>query len=171
MRTLFLGLLAVVLPFSGEPLAQTPVVTGALMTWYGNYAPGETKLVKDPTSTAGVRRISSGILPPSTNTDRVPVDPNARFGFGYKLIGSPTSGLVSLRYVTKVPAPGVIDAKTGQRLTVLENTYRDLALDRKDLFCGEFLGDYKEPPRGIWSLQVWYGDRMLLEKSFNVGNP
>ena len=170
MRTFSLVLLAVMLPFGGETLAQTPVVTGALITWYGSYAPAETKLVKDPASTAGVRRISSGILPPSTNTDRIPFAPDARFGFGYKLIGSPANGSVSLRYVSKVPAPGVRDAKTGQRMTVVENTYRDLALDRTDLFCGEFLGDYKEPPRGIWSLQVWYGDRMLLEKSFTVGN-
>jgi Domain of unknown function (DUF3859) len=171
MRTLFLGLLVTLLQFGHETLAQSPAITGARITWYGNYAPGATQLVKDPTSTAGERRVSSGILPPSTNTDRIRFDPDTRFGFGYELIGSRTNGPVSLKYVTRVPAPGVLDAKTGQRITVLENTYRNLALDRKDLFCGEFLGDYKEPPRGIWILQVWYGDRMLLEKSFTVGNP
>src|SRR5579863_10117171 len=113
MRTVFFGLLAAMLLFGGETAAQTTVVTGAQITWYGSYAPAKTRLVKDPASTAGVRRISSGILPPSTNTDRIPFAPNARFGFGYRLIGSPTNGSVSLRYVTKVPAPVIRDAKTG----------------------------------------------------------
>jgi Domain of unknown function (DUF3859) len=170
MRTFFLGLVTSLLLYNHQILAQTTVLTGARMTWYGSYAPAETKLVKDPSSTAGTRRVSSGISPPSTNTDRIPFLSNSRFGFGYQLIGSPPNGEVDLKYVTKVPAPGVVDPDTGRRKMVLQSTYPRLALSRKDLFCGEYLGDYKDPPAGVWTLQVWHGDRMLLEKSFTVGN-
>jgi hypothetical protein len=170
MRTLLLGLSTSLLLFTQQVSAQTPVVTGARMTWYGNYAAGKTTVVKDPASVTGTKVISSAISPPSTNTDRIPLVSDGRFGFGYELIGGPANAQVALKYITKFPPPGVRDAATGQLKLVKQNTYRDLAIGRKDLFCGEYLGEFKDPPAGTWTLQVWYGDRMLLEKSFAVGN-
>jgi len=171
MRRLLLGLSASLLLFNQPISAQTAVVSGARMTWYGNYAAGKTKVVKDPASVTGTKVISSAISPPSTNTDRIPLVSDARFGFGYELIGSPADALVALKYITRFPPPGVRDAATGRLKRVKENTYRDLAVGRKDLFCGEYFGEFKDPPAGTWTLQVWYGDRMLLEKSFAVGKP
>jgi hypothetical protein len=90
---------------------------------------------------------------------------------GYELIGGPANALVALKYVTKFPPPGIPDASTGQLKLVKQNTYAGLGIGRKDLFCGEYFGEYKNPPAGTWTLQVWYDDRMLLEKSFTVGKP
>jgi hypothetical protein len=171
MRTFLLGLLAALLLFNHQTLAQTAVVTGARMTWYGIYTVGKTTIVKDPTSATGTKAISSGISPPSTNVDRIPLNADTHFGFGYELIGGPANALVALKYVTKFPPPGILDASTGQLKLVKQNTYAGLGIGRKDLFCGEYFGEYKNPPAGTWTLQVWYDDRMLLEKSFTVGKP
>jgi hypothetical protein len=171
MRAFLLGLLASLFLFNHQSLAKTAVVTGARMTWYGNYTVGKTTIVKDPTSVTGTKSVSSGISPPSSNVDRIPLKADTRFGFGYELIGGPANELVALKYVTKFPPPGIHDASTGQLKLIKQNTYSGLGVGQKDLFCGEYFGEYKNPPAGMWTLQVWYGERMLLEKSFTVENP
>ncbi len=170
MRTFLLGLVASLLLFNHQTLAQTAAVTGARMVWYGKYTVGKTTVVKDPSSVTGTKTVSSGISPPSTNIDRIRLNAETRFGFGYELIGGPANELIALKYVTKFPPPGIPDASTGQLKLVKQNTYSGLGIGRKDLFCGEYFGEYKNPPAGTWTLQVWYGDRMLLEKSFTVAN-
>ena len=44
--------------------------------------------------------------------------------------------------------------------------YPGLALNQTDLFAGYVLG--QNDTVGTYIVQVWYGDRMLLEKIFKV---
>ena len=167
MRALVWGLFAFLIA-GHQCFAQEAAVTGVRITWYGSYNPAQTVLLQDPSLTTGKRRISSGIVPPARNTDQIPFHRDVRFGFGFELLGDQPNALVNLRYVTKVPAPGIVDPKTRRRKTLIEEIYPNLALSQKDLFCGEYLGDYKDPPAGLWTLQVWDDDRLLAEKSFTL---
>jgi hypothetical protein len=167
MRALVWGLFAFLI-VAPQCFAQEMAVTGVRITWYGNYDSGQTVLLQDSGSTTGKRRVSSGIIPPASNSDQILFRRDVRFGFGFELLGDQPNALLNLRYVTKVPAPGIFDLKTRRRKTLIEETYPNLAISQKDLFCGEYLGDYRDPPAGLWTLQVWEDDRLLAEKSFTL---
>jgi hypothetical protein len=146
--------------------AQT--VTGAQMTWYGNYTVERVTEQKDSGSATGTKNVIGGIVAPAADSDVIRAVPGTRFGFGYRLIGPSSDAVATVRHVYKMPPPGIADA-TGQRKVADESTYPDLGLDRKDLFIGRYIaGDF---PTGTWTLQLWYRDRMLAEKSFTVVAP
>lgn len=84
-----------------------------------------------------------------------------RFGFRYSLIGSPQGVEVPVLIVTIFPAPGLHNPKTGQVF------HRDEYLSTK-LLGGISYTDYgfDEPWElvpGLWTFQVWYQNRMLVE--------
>lgn len=145
MRRCFWLLLCLVL-MTGKVFAQQ--VTGAEITWYGVYTAASDERTSEKT-------ISRGITPPDTDNDRIPMVSGTRFGYGYKLTGSPGSAQVTLKYIIKVPSEND------------EVTYwPGLAINRTDLFIGYIFDS--SSPTGMYILQVWYGTRLLAEKSFNV---
>jgi hypothetical protein len=163
----FLATLSISLLLWGHAsFAQT--VTGAKMTWYGNYTAGEVSSQKDSGSVTGTKNFVSGITPPSTSTDQIRAVLGTRFGFGYELIGAPSSASVIIRHVYKIPPPGIRDAATGQ-LKLDDEARFDLQIGQKALFIGRVIG--YNFPTGRWTYQIWYADRMLLEKSFTVVAP
>lgn len=131
--------------------AQGASVTGATMTWYGVYTAATT------TSVSSTKAIDTGVKPPATNSDRVNLVANdsVLFGYGYRLIGSPPTALVSMTYRTIFPDG-----------THQDNVYERLAINRKDLFIGERLGSGNDT--GKYTLQLWHNGGMLLEKTFTV---
>ena len=164
MRRFVLGLLAVLLLSVDGAAAQT--VTGAQLTWYGIYTVGKTVQEKDSGSVTGFKNVSSGISAPSTNTDRISFVDGVRFGFGFELIGTPPNAQVTLKYISKFPPPGRPDAATGKLKIAEETSYSGLAINRKDLFIGRVIGD--DSLEGTYTMQVWYIDRLLVEKSFTL---
>ena len=167
MRAFLLNLLLSCLLLSGPSFAQT--IFGARVTWYGIYTVAQARQDKEPASASGTKNFVTGITPPSTSSDIVRAVPGTRFGFGYQLAGQPANARITVRYVYRFPPPGVADAATGALKLMDETTYPDLDIDRKDLFIGRLLvGKF---PTGTWTLQVWYGDRMLVEKVFQVVAP
>src|SRR5689334_17764709 len=97
---------------TGEMLAQTPVVTAARITWFGIVTAEKEEITKSSRSSTGDIRTVRGIVPPSTNTDTIPLADNVNFGFGYELIGHPASATATLKYVYIWPAPGIpVDGK------------------------------------------------------------
>jgi hypothetical protein len=171
MRALLFGLLTGLLAFNHESAPQKIVVTGARMTWFGTFTFAKETEVDEPSAATGKKDILSGIMPPAVNSDRVAFVAGTWFGFGYELIGQPSNGLVTLRYVTKIPPPGLPDVATGELKRVSESKWPDLAIGRTDLFRATSLGNLEGVPTGTWTLQVWYGERMLLEKSFILSVP
>jgi hypothetical protein len=143
------GTFAAIVP---RPLwAQGASVTGATMTWYGVYTAAST------TSVSSTKAIDTGLTPPATNSDRVPLPANGSvlFGYGYTLIGSPPTALVAFTYRTIFPDGHYQD-----------NIYDRLAINRQDLFIGQRINS--DSATGTYSLQLWHSGGMLLEKSFIV---
>ena len=164
MRAGLAGLLAVPLLLA-PAAAQT--ISDVRVTWYGAFTVGKARKVTEPGGN-GVEVQTSAVHPPMVNSERVAFAPDTNFGFGYALIGQPMDARIRLRYVIKLPPPGAIDARTGQTKLTDEGTYPNLRIGRGDLFLGESLAQFRDPPAGTWTMQLWYEDRMLLEKSFTL---
>jgi Domain of unknown function (DUF3859) len=150
--------------------AEAQTVNGANITWYGNYTPGKIKSVPDERTPGGTKDIVTGLTPPTKSTDQIAAVAPSYFGFGYVLVGSPASSLITVRHVRKIPPPGFLNEKTGQPQMVVETTVQT-TIGRKDLFIGQAITDADSLPKGPWTFQVWYGDKLLAEKSFAVALP
>jgi hypothetical protein len=158
MRTLSFRLLILLsflflLPMNHQSWAQNPTVTGAQMTWYGIYT-ATSIIAVDPT-----KDTSTGISPPASNSDHIVLTAaGGLFGYGYTLSGSPSTATVSLTYKTIFPNG-----------SVETNVYDGLPIGSENLWIGTNFRS--TDPTGTWTLQLWYGQKMLLEKSFTVVNP
>lgn len=168
MHKLVAILFATALLWSGAATAQT--VNGANISWYGNYTPGKIQSVPDAHTPGGTKDIVTGLTPPSSNADQINAVAPSYFGFGYVLVGSPASSLITVRHVRKIPPPGFLNEKTGQAQMVVETTVQT-TIGRKDLFIGQAITDAESLPKGQWTFQVWYGNKLLAEKSFAVALP
>ena len=167
MRARLVALLISLALLGHDASAQTVVINGARMTWYGAFTVSKGRKVTEPGGKSGQVQ-STAVRPPMVNSEQIPFAPDAKFGFGYVLNGQPTEARVKLRYVIKIPPPGAVDAATGQNKLIDEGSYPDLRIGRGDLFLGESLAQFKDPPAGPWTVQLWYEDRLLLEKTFTV---
>jgi Domain of unknown function (DUF3859) len=160
----FVSILIATLALCGQASAQQ--VTGATITWYGNFIAARTKYVPDETVPTGERGTQSDVTAPAANADRITATEGSTFGFGYCLVGSPTDAVVTVRHVYKIPPPGIADRKTGKMVLTFGPTIQR-RLNRYYLI-GHGLSQMSTFPIGVWTLQVWYGDRLLAEKAFNV---
>jgi hypothetical protein len=169
---LALGFAALFLALFGQAaaLAQEGSIAEARVTWYGVYGARDDSAVKDETALLGERTVSTGIEPPTTNSDRIPAILHTRFGFGFTLSGEPVGRLVRLRWVRNFPPPGLINSQTGERHLREESEIVVRAAD-KDLFVGYLFDANEELAPGPWSFELWQGDRELLEQSFIVYRP
>jgi hypothetical protein len=159
-----LALLILLAAFDHAAMAQAPVITGVRVTWYGAFTVGRAKREREPNNALSVQ--GSKVKPPIVNSEQVALTPDAMFGFGYELAGEPADARIKLRYVIKIPAPGAVDKASGQTKLTDAGDLPNLRLGRGDLFIGESLADFRDPPAGTWTIQLWYGERMLAEKSF-----
>jgi hypothetical protein len=88
------------------------------------------------------------------------------FGIEYRLLGEPKGAKVPLRSVTIFPAGGLRSPKTGQ--TFDRNEYIEDKEIGALLLKGYTLDDDWEVVPGTWTFQVWFGDKLLAEKSFTL---
>ncbi len=104
-----------------------------------------------------------------SDESRVPAQLGVRFGFQYRLIGSPQGREARLRGVWRIPDPGITNPVNG-------NTYRESARDFTALIGDTQIHGYGfdqpwEIVEGEWILEVWHNERLLASRSFMVGKP
>ncbi|MBX3501698.1 MAG: DUF3859 domain-containing protein [Alphaproteobacteria bacterium] len=100
---------------------------------------------------------------------RVPAQIGIRFGFQYRLIGSPPGREVALRGVWQIPAPGITNPVNG-------NTYRESARDFTARIGDTQIHGYGfdqpwEIVAGNWVLEIWHEKRLLASRTFLVEAP
>jgi hypothetical protein len=135
--------------------------------WYGVYEPGEVEIVEDTNNPGFKRQIQSNIKPPRTSSARVPLVSGSRFGIGYDLRGPRKGDVIALRHVRLLPPPG-LRGPDGKVRTSL-STDNNLAVGAEGLFIGWTFGT--GDPAGTWTMQVFEGNRLLLERKFEVFRP
>jgi len=166
LRSMMLCLLTSLLLFD-QAAAQQPDVTGAKIIWYGTFQVVRTVKSQAADSNSAARDIKEvQIAPPKINSDQIKIIPSTNFGFGYTLIGAPESAIVTVKHVRKVPAPGIRD-RAGQR-SFSAATEISARINSTDLFVGGQINDIPNFPPGVWTLQVWFKDKLLVEKDFTL---
>lgn len=88
------------------------------------------------------------------------------FGFEYVLVGAPNDAAVPIRMVTRFPGQGVHNPETGV------TTYEHETLVRRTIgqihFRSYTLENDWEVVPGVWTFELWHGDRKLVDRSFTL---
>jgi Domain of unknown function (DUF3859) len=129
----------------------------------------ETLKQVENSSTALGRTHTVGNIKNVESTTTVPARLGVRFGFRYKLIGSPNGVQVPIKIVTKFPAEGL------RNPTKRETTYSDNEVDNLNI-GGESYREYQleenwEVVPGKWSFELWYNDKKMAEQTFTLIKP
>ena len=100
---------------------------------------------------------------PPADTARVGIG----FGVRFRSSGEPRGAQATLRSVWKIPAPGLHNPNN-------DNTYRESVVDFTTAigsvhWRGYGLDQPWEVVPGTWTIEIWQGDRKLLEHSFTIG--
>ena len=93
----------------------------------------------------------------------------ARFGFRYRVFGTPPGVYAPLRMVWKFPPPGIVGNDPAhpvqQEIVQFDATSNDNYVFTMSL---ESVSDLVP---GIWTLEIWSGDKKLTEQDFEVVAP
>jgi hypothetical protein len=170
--------------------AQTQVQTidSIQITEYGIYTTEGAASNNAPgTATGRVDEVSNIKLVQSTTT--VPARPGVEFGFRYKINGQalpppppaddtilgiklarkppppPVPG-INLKYVTHIPKPGMRNPETGN--VTLTNIFYQEHKAGEELYRLYRLTEKWEVVPGVWTLEIWDGERKLLSQDFLV---
>ncbi len=88
------------------------------------------------------------------------------FGVRFRSFGARDGERAMLRSVWKIPAPGNVDPATGK---VFGESIAEFATTiGTSHFRGYSFAEPWEVVPGTWTLEIWQGDRKLLEKSFEI---
>ena len=102
---------------------------------------------------------------------RVAGNGNARVGLGFgarfRSSGEPRGARATLRSVWKIPEPGIHNPTNN-------NTFRQSVVDFTTAIGSVHWRGYGfdqpwEVVPGTWTIEIWQGDRKLLEHSFTIG--
>ena len=104
-----------------------------------------------------------------SDSARVPAQLGIRFGFQYRLIGSPPGREARLRGVWRKPEPGITNPVNG-------NTYRESVRDFSASIGDTQIHGYGfdqpwEIVEGEWILEIWHNERLLASRTFVVKAP
>jgi hypothetical protein len=88
------------------------------------------------------------------------------FGVRFLVAGAPRDARVTLRSIWKIPPPGFTDPQSGK-------AYKESASNMAAQIGMAYLSAYgfNEPWEivpGTWTLEVWQGNRKLLERGFTI---
>lgn len=167
MKRIAIALLFLAFSFGFRADAQEGLQ--AELLWFGTYTSGEVKAIDDPTSPTGKKHVSTGIKGPAANSDRIAiVRGETSFGFGYRLTGT-QQRTVRIIHIFRFPGKGIPD-KNGR---LQEST---TVSDQDDVGQPAHIGwrmNGLEPKEyeGVWTLQVWSEQRLLLERKFTLYRP
>jgi hypothetical protein len=147
--------------------AQTAI--SARFDWYGVYTKSKTETVKDASSPTGQRFVTTPVAP-RENSDRIPGRDDVQFGVSYILSGNKGRN-VTVKHIYLFPGEGMPNSATGEKVKTYEFV-RDDAMGDPVLIGWSFENAPAERiVLGDWILQVWAGNRLLLEKRMTVYPP
>ena len=148
--------------------AQAQRVDGAEVVDYGIFETSKTTEIADPTISTG-KRVDYDKAHIAKHTNVVdlnfPANGKVVFGAKFKLRGSPSGARANVKIVWLYPPPGIVYQPRPPKLR--DEYEKEIILgSTQDLFW-TLAGDEVRVP-GVWRLQIWQGNRMLVEKSFDL---
>jgi hypothetical protein len=169
--------------------AHAQAIQSIEITEYGIYTTDTANSSAAPGTASGkIDQVANIKLVQSTTT--IPARLGVEFGFRYKIIGqtgaapAPQAGTtilgmqlgtqpapqpdapVNLKYVTHIPKPGMRNPETGN-VTMTNVFYQEHKVG-EELYRLYRVTDRWEIVPGVWTLEIWDGDRKLLSQNFLV---
>jgi hypothetical protein len=179
--------LAACLLFLSPDVARAQAVQAVEITEFGIYTTERPTSSAAPGTASGrIDEVSNIKLVQSTAT--IPARLGVEFGFRYKIVGQPgavpppqagTSILgmqltapppppptpsVNLKYVTRIPKPGMRNPETGN--VTLTNVFYQEHKIGEELYRLYRLTERWEVVPGTWTLEIWDGERKLSSQDF-----
>ena len=99
-------------------------------------------------------------------TTTVPADAGVKFGIKFRVIGEPDGKPVAIRKVMIYPQPGLRAPNAPEPLLRSEDPISPTI--GETVYIGFEFDDPWEQVPGVWTMQLWQGDRMLAEQRFTV---
>ena len=165
MRARLLSVIVALLISGHSVCAEDATLTAVEITWFGIYTVSKpSKILQGPVISDG------GIIPPTSNNDRIVLGRGIRFGFGYTLTGSPANGRVEVVSIFNYPSPGVFNEIVEKKAEHVL-AFGDCEIGGKDCHVGFVVEDPKDLPAGVWTFQLFSNKKVWAEKRFTISLP
>jgi hypothetical protein len=132
---------------------------------WGIYRTDNLGRIPSPFAPSGARYIAANIRHRETTTT-VPALVGMTFGFRYRAVGTPPGALLELKCVVRFPRQGLTNPATGSTFSSEESESPTVVGGLR--FEGYTLEYDWEVETGPWTVELWHGDRKLVEKTFIV---
>ena len=166
MRPASIALLLLVA--SSTVWAQAPRIERVDIVDYGIYESSVTRRIED-SKAAGGSRSGVQMIKIKERTSSIQAHRGLQFGIRFFVVGEPKEAEVKLKFVTRFPVQGMRNATAG--VTSYRNEYAGAAkVGWADFFGYSFDEDWEMVP-GVWTFEVWDGERKLVEQSITVAIP
>jgi hypothetical protein len=175
------GIVAMCVVVASVTAVHAQAVQRIDITEYGIYTTQTASSVAEPGTASGrIEMVANTKLMQSTTV--VPARVGVEFGFRYKIVGQATTALagqnnatlagqadpkVTLKYVTHIPAPGIRNPAT-KNVTLTNIFYQDHRVGEELYRLYRFTDSWEVVP-GVWTLEIWEGDRQLVSQGYQVG--
>jgi len=148
--------------------AQPPSVEGIDITNRGIYEIEVKKKIDDENLVGSYRDIVTNIRRIKTTTN-IPARLCISFGLEYIIVGAPSGVEIPIKMVTRFPKQGLYNPDT--KLTVHWNETVVNRTIGKAHFRSYTLDKEWEVVPGVWTFELWYQGRRLVEQMFNLVEP
>jgi hypothetical protein len=148
---------------TGTAQAQAPQVERLEIADFGTYkvARGGTTKNAQGLKTAPLKRDPERLQWRTI----IPAQIGTTFGLRYKVIGTPEDAEVTIRQIISFPPPG-LQPSPGEYLPQVESEQQ--ARIGETVAALYTLDDRFELVAGVWTFELWDGDRKLLTQSFTL---
>jgi hypothetical protein len=148
--------------------AQTPTVTAVTITAAGTYTAETTSTParsgqQSPTGTVG----TDVNWQFKSDSPDVFGEVGTEFGIEFRIDGAPSGEAVTLYLAITFPPQGIRNPNTGEVMHTAKIAFPNMKIGDLSILGYGFDSAWEIVP-GVWSLQIWYQNRMLAEKSFTV---
>ena len=167
--TLRIALVSLLLCFVAvEAFGQKPRIDRIEVADYGLYETDTIESTDAPDVPGGSVEVVTNVRNLGL-TRTIPAQRGVKFGFRYRIIGEPHGTEIPLVFRTLYPQPGLTDPASGKVYYRSEDVRRvPIGVPRYDAYG--FREAWELVP-GVWTFEIWYEGRKLVEQSFTVVPP
>lgn len=147
--------------------AQTPQVERIEVVDYGIYT---AEIISSQRDAQGLLQNTSSNVQHVQTTRDVPAQIGVRFGFRFRVVGSPSGAEIRLKKITIFPPGGLLNSPSAQPISRSESTITATVGDEVRYTAYKFDEPW-ELAAGRWTIELWQDDQKLLSEDFTVFKP
>jgi Domain of unknown function (DUF3859) len=116
----------------------------------------------------GINKAAASNVRHAATMRAIPAQIGTTFGFRYRLIGTPLDAPVDLRKVVIFPSPGLMPSPTFS--PIMQDEFILHTRIGETSYASYTLEDHFELVPGTWTIEIWYGSRILGTQHFKLVN-